>query len=60
MPKHCPRCGDIVEAHRYVVPSGQPVILAGNTSVKYANPTEKLDNLDVWECQCGWAEDVEE
>jgi hypothetical protein len=55
----CPDCGDLAEVKTYVVPSGQPVILGGDQRTRYANPTEKLEDLDVWECGCGWAEDVE-
>lgn len=59
MPRHCPDCGDIVEVKRYAVPV--TVTLGGDTAVKYADPTGKLEDLAVWECTeaCGWAEDVE-
>lgn len=57
MPRHCPKCNAIVEVKRYAVPA--TVNLGGNTAVKYGNPTGDLEDLDVWECDCGWAEDVE-
>jgi hypothetical protein len=58
--KPCPKCGELAEVKTYLVTAPSPVILGGDPRVKYANPTEEeLVDLDVWECGCGWAEDVE-
>lgn len=58
--KPCPRCCDLAEVKTYVGPSCKPVQTVAVAGSSFAlRATEHLEDLDVWECQCGWAEDVE-
>lgn len=57
--KVCPRCGDLAEVKTYVTPSGKPMTVA-KWEQSTRNQHENLEDLDVWECDCGWAEDVDE
>lgn len=52
MPRHCPSCGRIPERNRYLTspPKDAPKVVAGMVM---------LAEIQVWECTCGWAEDVD-
>lgn len=57
--KPCPECGRLAEVKTYVVPTGKPLLAARAPAAGRAASSENLEDLDAWECECGWAEDVE-
>lgn len=44
--KLCPECGQLADRNVYAVMSGKP-------------EPDHLEDLHMWECDCGWAEDAE-